>query len=72
MTLAEIDAGIDALRGALARGEMKVRYADREVIFQSASDLVARLNALRAERESMTSGGGTFRLRSYPVVMRRD
>jgi hypothetical protein len=58
----------------LARGELKVRFSDgREVTYQSAADLDARLRALRVERDRLAVGGteATIRLRSWPVVMRR-
>lgn len=74
-TLAELDAGISTLVAALGRGELKVRFSDgREVTYNSADDLSARLVALRRERDAMLVGGTapTIRLRSWPVVMRRD
>lgn len=73
-TVAEIDASLAALRGALARGELSVRAPDgRQVTYQSAADLMARMAALRAERAQMVAGEvGSFRMRSFPVVMRRD
>lgn len=73
-TVAEIDASLAALRGALARGELSVRFADgRQVTYQSAADLMARMSALRQERVAMLAGEtGSFRMRSFPVVMRRD
>ena len=73
-TVAEIDASIAALVDCLARGELKVRFSDgREVTYQSASDLDARLRALRSERDRLSAGGSetTVRLRSWPVVIRR-
>lgn len=73
-TVAEVDAGIAALVDALARGELKVRFADgREVTYQSAADLDARLRSLRGERDRMLAGAvePSVRLRSWPVVMRR-
>jgi len=73
MTVSEIDASLDALRGALARGELSVRFSDgRQVTYQSAADLMARMAALRNERAALLAGGGNFRMRSFPVVMRRD
>ena len=75
MTVTEIDAGISALVAALGSGQLKVRFSDgREVTYNSAADISARLRALRSEREALVAGvvlPGT-RLRSFPVVMRRD
>lgn len=73
-TLAELDAGISSLVAALGRGELKVRFSDgREVTYNSADDLSARLVALRRERDAMLAGATapTIRLRSFPVVFRR-
>lgn len=74
-TLAEIDASIATLVAALGRGELKVRFSDgREVTYQSADDLSSRLRKLRLERDALLAGGvaPTIRLRSYPIVIRRD
>jgi hypothetical protein len=73
-TVAEIDASLAALRAALANGELSVRFADgRQVTYQSADDLTARMAALRNERVSIAAGQtGSFRMRSFPVVMRRE
>ncbi len=72
MTSSDIDAYLDSLRTALARGELSVRAPDgRQVTYQSAADLMARIGALRQERATI-EGGGNFRIRSFPVVMRRD
>jgi len=73
-TVVEIDAGIAALVLALGRGELKVRFSDgREVTYNSADDISARLRALRVERDAVLSGSAApgFRLRSWPIVMRR-
>lgn len=75
MTVAEIDAGITALVAALGNGELKVRFSDgREVTYNSAADLSARLRALRSERDAVVAGVVVpgIRMRSFPVVMRRD
>jgi hypothetical protein len=73
-TVAEIDASLAALRTALANGELSVRFADgRQVTYQSADDLTARMAALRNERVAIAAGQvGSFRMRSFPVVMRRE
>lgn len=75
MTLQEIDASIATLVTALGNGELKVRFTDgREVTYNSAADLSARLRALRSERDRAVSGAAitSVRLRSFPIVMRRD
>lgn len=75
MTVAEIDAGISALVAALGNGELKVRFSDgREVTYNSAADISARLRALRLERAAVLAGAVApgIRLRSFPIVMRRD
>lgn len=75
MTITEIDAGIDALVTALGNGALKVRFSDgREVTYNSAADIAARLRALRMERDGLVAGAiaPTVRMRSYPIVMRRD
>ncbi len=75
MTLAEIDAGIAALTAALGAGTQSVRLADgSQVTYASAADVEARLRLLRNERDRVANGAALpgFRLRSYPVVMRRD
>jgi hypothetical protein len=75
MTVAEIDAGIAALVTALGSGELKVRFSDgREVTYNSAADISARLRALRLERDAVIAGAFTpgIRMRSFPIVMRRD
>lgn len=74
-TLAELDTGISTLVAALARGELKVRFSDgREVTYNSAADISERLVALRRERDALLAGGTapTIRMRSWPIVMRRD
>lgn len=75
MTLEEIDASISAVVTALGNGELKVRFTDgREVTYNSAADLSARLRALRSERDRVVTGAAvtSVRLRSFPIVMRRD
>jgi hypothetical protein len=75
MTVDQIDAGISALVTALGSGELKVRFSDgREVTYNSAADISARLQALRRERDAVLSGltAPGFRMRSYPVVLRAD
>lgn len=73
-TVVEIDASLAALRTALARGELSVRAPDgRQVTYQSAADLMARMAALRTERVALETGQvGSFRMRSFPVVLRRE
>lgn len=75
MTVEQIDAGIAALVTALGSGELKVRFSDgREVTYNSAADISARLRALRLERDAALSGLAApgFRMRSFPVVLRSD
>lgn len=57
MTIEEIDAGISALVTALSTGELRVRFADgREVTYQSAEDIEARLAGMRRERGALLAG----------------
>lgn len=75
MTLAEVNAAISALNVALGSGQRRVRFSDgREVEYQTAADIEERLRMLRAEAARLATGAAapTFRLRSFPVAMRRD
>ena len=72
MTIDQINIALSGLQAALARGELRVRLGDSEVTYQSAADIVLRLAQLRSERAALTAGLGTYRMRSYPVAMRRD
>lgn len=74
MTIEQLDASIEAIVAAMGNGELTVRFSDgRQVTYQSAADLAARLRALRTERDAVLLGvsAPTVRMRSFPVVFRR-
>lgn len=48
-TQADIEANIAALEGTLARGELRVDFADRSVTYRSVAELVSALNYWRRQ-----------------------
>lgn len=41
---------IDALETALARGELRVKYADREVTYRSVADIASALSYAKGQQ----------------------
>ena len=52
-TLATVQAEIDALRAAIARGVLRVRHGDTETTYQNASDMLKVLDRLLSEADSL-------------------
>lgn len=58
--MAWTQADIDALKAALAKGEARVRFADREVAYRSVEEMRSALALMQAEVNAAT---GTARPR---------
>ena len=52
-TLATVQAEIDALRAAIARGVLRVRHGDTETTYQSAEAMLRVLDRLLAEADGL-------------------
>jgi hypothetical protein len=70
-TIVEIDAQISVITLALGRGESKVRFPDgSEVTYRSTSDMRLALDTLRRERDILSTGGLTGRVRPQFFLVR--
>ena len=54
-SLATVQAEIDALRAAIARGVVRVRHGDTETTYASASDMLKALDMLLAEADGLAT-----------------
>ncbi len=62
--MAFTQAQLDAIEEAIASGAMKVKYADKEVTYQSMSDLLRARDTIRRAL-GITTGASS---RVYPTV----
>lgn len=53
-TLATVQAEIDALRAAIARGVVRVRHGDTETTYASIDDMLKALDRLLAEADGLS------------------
>lgn len=59
---------LDALKQALASGELSVRWDGREITYRSISELREAINFVSAEIEKQN---GTRRVRAVRIVVRK-
>lgn len=60
-------ADLDAIRTAIARGEKAVRFADREVVYQTVADLLAAEGRI-AQYLASVDTSGTLRPKQFQAV----